>query len=181
MRASVDTIHFLITMESWIRTPSNKELRCAGSRPSQLIQTSSLRRGGAAINQELQINSQHREKKKKKKLPTSLQDHCAFQHLEIKPYQGGHLQIQAANNEYLSLRLGEPQKAFQQELSWYKWLCYHISLLSFGGRQRRQASTVKGWVSWLRLSLTYEIKCDKAYKALYTSHFNKHSKCKVPC
>lgn len=72
--------------------------------PSQLTLTS-LRKGGAAITR-----SCKQALSTAKILPTSLQDHYTFQHLKINPYQWGHLQIQAANNEHLSLWLEEPTK-----------------------------------------------------------------------
>jgi hypothetical protein len=47
IKACVDIVHFSITMEFWIRTPSTKEPGVQLADMSQLILTSSLRKGGA--------------------------------------------------------------------------------------------------------------------------------------
>lgn len=104
IRASVETIHFLITMEFWIRTLSNKEPWCAGRHePTHLDKHSE--EGKSLVPLPGPTNKLSVQWKS-----ANIQNHCAFQHLEIKPDQGGHLQIQAANNEYLSHWLGEPTK-----------------------------------------------------------------------
>lgn len=154
IKPCVDIVHFLITMEFWNRTPTNRGTWCAANRSEPTHLDKEPEERWFYKCQALQTGP---HPKPQKRLPPRFPDHSHFSHLGIQLYRWGHLQTVETNNEYLSGRRKAPtqRKALSAGICSVQMTAYPISSFPSAGRQRDRAT-----ISNIKMlgDLTFKIK-----------------------